>query len=65
MKEKFYNYIQDLQDTITRRLEEVDGKAKFREDLWDREEGGGDPVRRQRVQQQPPLRRQPQPPARG
>ena len=41
MKEKFYNYIQDLQDTITRRLEEVDGKAKFREDLWDREEGGG------------------------
>ena len=41
MKEKFYNYIQDLQVTITRRLEEVDGKAKFREDLWDREEGGG------------------------
>ncbi len=41
MKEKFYNYIQDLQDTITKRLEELDGKAKFREDLWDREEGGG------------------------
>ena len=41
MKEKFYSYIQDLQDKITRRLEEVDGKAKFREDLWDREEGGG------------------------
>lgn len=41
MKEKFYSYIQDLQDTITRRLEEVDGRAKFREDLWDREEGGG------------------------
>lgn len=41
MKEKFYNYIQDLQDTITIRLEEVDGGAKFREDLWEREEGGG------------------------
>ena len=41
MKEKFYSYIQDLQDTITRRLEEVDGEAKFREDLWEREEGGG------------------------
>src|SRR5690606_9512998 len=41
MKEKFYSYIQDLQDSITKRLEEVDGVAKFREDLWDREEGGG------------------------
>lgn len=41
MKKKFYSYIQHLQDKITRRLEEVDGKAKFREDLWDREEGGG------------------------
>ncbi|GHA45551.1 coproporphyrinogen oxidase [Salinimicrobium marinum] len=41
MKEKFYAYIQDLQDTITSKLEEVDGKAVFREDLWDRPEGGG------------------------
>lgn len=41
MKEKFYSYIQNLQDIITKRLEEVDGEAKFREDLWDREEGGG------------------------
>ncbi len=41
MKEKFYSYIQDLQDKITRRLEEVDGEAKFREDLWNRAEGGG------------------------
>lgn len=45
MKEKFYNYIQDLQDSITVRLEEVDGKAKFREDLWEREEGGGGKTR--------------------
>lgn len=41
MKEKFYDYIQDLQDSITSSLEEVDGKAVFREDLWKRAEGGG------------------------
>ncbi len=41
MKEKFYNYIQDLQDKITASLEKVDGKAIFREDLWRRAEGGG------------------------
>lgn len=41
MKDKFYQYIQDLQDTITSRLEAVDGKAKFRQDLWERPEGGG------------------------
>lgn len=41
MKEKFYNYIQYLQDTITSKLEEIDGIAKFHEDLWTREEGGG------------------------
>ncbi len=41
MKEKFYQYIQDLQDTITSKLEEVDGKATFLEDLWKRKEGGG------------------------
>lgn len=45
MKEKFYTYIQDLQNRITQRLEEVDGQAKFREDLWDREEGGGGKTR--------------------
>lgn len=41
MKDKFYAYIQQLQDSITARLEAVDGKAKFREDLWERPEGGG------------------------
>jgi coproporphyrinogen III oxidase len=41
MKDKFYNYIQQLQDTITSKLEEIDGKAKFQEDLWQRPEGGG------------------------
>lgn len=41
MKEQFYTYIQKLQDTITSKLEEVDGKARFVEDLWKRPEGGG------------------------
>lgn len=41
MKDQFYQYILDLQDRITSRLEELDGEAKFQEDLWDRPEGGG------------------------
>lgn len=41
MKEKFYAYIQKLQDEITSSLEEIDGKASFRQDLWERPEGGG------------------------
>ena len=41
MKDKFYQYILQLQDTITSKLEEVDGVAKFQQDLWERPEGGG------------------------
>lgn len=41
MKDKFQSYIKTLQNTITAKLEEVDGKAKFREDVWERPEGGG------------------------
>ncbi len=41
MKDKFYNYIQQLQDTITSTLEAIDGKATFQEDIWKRPEGGG------------------------
>ena len=41
MKEKFYTYIQNLQDTITKALKEIDGKAVFKEDIWKRPEGGG------------------------
>ncbi|MEO6348427.1 MAG: oxygen-dependent coproporphyrinogen oxidase [Aquaticitalea sp.] len=41
MKDKFYQYIQDLQDKITSKLEAVDGKSKFKEDNWKRPEGGG------------------------
>lgn len=41
MKNTFYRYIEDLQDSITSRLEEIDGSAKFEEDIWERPEGGG------------------------
>ncbi|PAM95792.1 coproporphyrinogen III oxidase [Flavobacterium sp. IR1] len=41
MKDKFYAYIQKLQDQICAGLEAVDGTTKFREDLWERPEGGG------------------------
>lgn len=41
MKDQFYAYIQKLQDSITSKLEEVDGVAKFKEDNWKRTEGGG------------------------
>ena len=41
MKNKFYAYIENLQDQITSKLEAVDGLAKFEEDIWEREEGGG------------------------
>ena len=41
MKDKFYEYIQILQDRITSKLEAVDGVAQFQEDIWKRPEGGG------------------------
>ncbi len=41
MKDKFYSYILQLQDTITSKLAEVDGLATFKEDIWERPEGGG------------------------
>ena len=41
MKDQFYTYIQNLQNQITQALEKVDGKATFKEDRWERPEGGG------------------------
>ena len=41
MKDKFYEYIQILQDRITSKLEAVDDVAQFQEDIWKRTEGGG------------------------
>jgi coproporphyrinogen III oxidase len=45
MKEEWISYIHDLQDRICAALEEVDGVAKFREDAWERPEGGGGKTR--------------------
>ena len=41
MKNKFYQYIQNLQDQIVAGLEAIETKAKFQEDIWERPEGGG------------------------
>ena len=41
MKIKFNRYIEKLQDRITQKLAEVDGKARFKEDFWERAAGGG------------------------
>lgn len=41
IKENFIEYIETLQDEICSALEEIDGKAKFREDNWERDGGGG------------------------
>jgi len=41
LKDRFYAYIQTLQDQICAALEAEDGGAQFKEDLWDRPGGGG------------------------
>lgn len=45
IKSNFTDYIHDLQDRICQRLEEVDGQAKFVEDRWERDGGGGGKTR--------------------
>ncbi len=45
MKDQFLAYIKNLQNTITSKLEEIDGKARFKEDVWKRPEGGGGKTR--------------------
>ena len=40
-RQRFKAYVQTLQDTICTGLEQLDGQAKFQEDTWQREEGGG------------------------
>jgi coproporphyrinogen III oxidase len=41
IREAFSQYILNLQNNICRALENLDGKAFFAEDTWDRPEGGG------------------------
>jgi coproporphyrinogen III oxidase len=45
VKENWIAFIEGLQDDICRALETADGKAKFFEDKWEREEGGGGKTR--------------------
>ncbi|WKN33715.1 oxygen-dependent coproporphyrinogen oxidase [Porifericola rhodea] len=40
-KEVITNWFMSLQDDICRQLEDADGTAKFKEDAWQREGGGG------------------------
>ncbi len=41
IKESFTGWTEDLQDRICKTLESVDGRARFREDSWQRQGGGG------------------------
>lgn len=41
IKQRAQEFFSGLQDKICRALEEADGKARFREDNWQREGGGG------------------------
>lgn len=45
LRQNFTHYIQYLQNTICNTLEEIDGKAEFKEDAWQRPEGGGGKTR--------------------
>ena len=45
IKDSWINFIHQLQDDICNALESADGKAKFIEDAWTREEGGGGKTR--------------------
>src|SRR5690625_7391684 len=40
IKQTFTDYVHDLQDEICQEVEAIDG-SQFREDLWEREGGGG------------------------
>ena len=41
VKDRFVPFIHQLQNEICAALEQADGEAKFREDRWERPEGGG------------------------
>jgi len=45
IKQVWIDFVYDLQDKICTSLEQVDGKALFHEDLWQRPEGGGGKTR--------------------
>ena len=41
MRDRFNRYIEKLQDKITSKLADLDSVAMFKEDVWEREGGGG------------------------
>ena len=41
MKDRFNQYIEKLQDKITNKLKDLDSIATFKEDVWERDGGGG------------------------
>ncbi len=45
IKENWIEYIHELQNRICSSLEQLDGKATFEEDAWERPEGGGGKTR--------------------
>lgn len=45
MKDRFIDFIHDLQDRICEAIEAQDGRAKFHEDQWQRTAGGGGKTR--------------------
>jgi coproporphyrinogen III oxidase len=45
IKETWAEYIHELQNRICSSLEQLDGKATFAEDIWERPEGGGGKTR--------------------
>ncbi|MEM1255987.1 MAG: oxygen-dependent coproporphyrinogen oxidase [Cyanobacteria bacterium P01_H01_bin.21] len=40
-RQRFKQYVKTLQDNICSALEQLDGQAKFQEDNWQRDDGGG------------------------
>jgi coproporphyrinogen III oxidase len=45
IRQTWIAFIHDLQDRICQSLEQLDGKSKFQEDIWERPEGGGGKTR--------------------
>lgn len=41
LAERVRKYVEDLQALVTARLQEIDGRARFRDDPWSRSGGGG------------------------
>ena len=40
-RQRLVQFLRQLQDEISQRLEQLDGTGTFQEDIWERDEGGG------------------------